>query len=115
MAIRLASQRTMPHVTKSERSRAGDEEGPHLGAACHLRVRRVKALAQFSLQDQRARNNKGVFQSRGPAQCNIEKGIAEIGPLGFILASERWMAGVCRGDHERIRIGEGRYEDAGIT
>src|SRR5215472_5503493 len=96
-------------------SRAGNEQGLHVRASRHLRVRWVKALAQFSLQDQRARNNKGVFQGRGLAQRNIEKRVAEIGPRGFVLAAERWRAGVCRGDHERIRIGEGRYEDARIA
>src|SRR5262249_13205846 len=95
--------------------RAGDEQRLHVCASRHLRVRWVEALAQFSLQDQRTRNNKGVFQSRGLAQGNIEKRIAEIGPLGFVLTSERWMAGVCRSDHERISIGEGRYEDARIA
>src|SRR5262249_50532140 len=34
-------------------------------------------------------HKKSGLQSRGPAQRNIEKGIAEIGPVGFVLASER--------------------------
>jgi hypothetical protein len=43
-------------------------------------VRRLKALTPLSLQDERTRNKEGVFQIRGLAQRNIEKGITEIGP-----------------------------------
>jgi hypothetical protein len=76
---------------------------------CHPRV---KALAQFSLRDERARKKEGVFQTLGPAERNIEKGIAKICPFGFVLASKRCMVGIRCGDYKRISIGEARYEDA---
>src|SRR5262245_1768886 len=77
---------------------------------------RVGVANRQAAQNRRSSvDKKGVFQSRGPAQRNIEKGLAEIGPVGFVLASERCMAGVRRCDHERISIGEGRYEDARIA
>jgi hypothetical protein len=78
-------------------------------------VGRVKALAQFSLQDERARKKEGVFQTCGPAERNIEEGIAKVGPLGFVLASERCMVGIRCGDYKRVSIGEGRYEDPRIA
>jgi hypothetical protein len=78
-------------------------------------VRRIKALAQFSLQDERARKKEGVFQTFGRAERNIEKGIAKIGPLGFVLAAERRMMRIRCGDYKRVRIGEARYEDARIA
>ena len=73
------------------------QQGLHFSTTSHLRVRWLKALAQFSPKHQRTRDKKGVFQIIGSAQRSIEKGIAEVGPLGFVLASERRVLSVCRG------------------
>ena len=73
------------------------EQGLYFSTARHLRVRRLKALAQFSPQHQRTRPNEGVFQIISAAQRRIKKCIAEISPLGFVLASERRVLSVCRG------------------
>jgi hypothetical protein len=54
-----------------------------------LRARRVKALALFSLQDERARKKEGIIQTLGPTERNVEKGITKICPFGFVPASER--------------------------
>jgi hypothetical protein len=78
-------------------------------------VGRLKALAQFSLQDDRASKKEGVFQTFGLAECNIEKGIVKIGPLGFVLAAERRMIGISGSYYKRIGIGEARYEDTRIA
>jgi hypothetical protein len=78
-------------------------------------VRQVKSLAQFSLQDDRARKKERVFQALGPTERNIEKGIAKICPFGFVPASERRMVGIRRGDYKRISVGEARYENARIA
>ena len=96
-------------------SLAGGKQGLHVSASCHLRVRQVKSLAQFSLQDDRACKKEGVFQTYSPTEGDIEKGIAKIGPLGFVLAAERCMVGIRCGDHKRICIGEERYENARIA
>src|SRR5262245_6557687 len=74
---------------------AGHEQGLHVSAARQLRVRWLETLTQFSLQHQRAREKKSVFQIISPAERSIEKSIAEIGPLGFVLATERRMVRVC--------------------
>src|SRR4029079_6229154 len=58
------------------------------------------------------RHKEGVLQIIGPAEVSIEKGVAEIGPLGFVFASERRVGSICRGDDKRISISETRYEDA---
>ena len=63
-------------------------------------------LAQFSLLDERARNNKSVLQASGLAECDVEKGIAKIGPLGLVLAAERRMVGIGRGDYQQIGVRE---------
>ena len=63
-------------------------------------------LAQFSLPDERVRNNKGFLQASGSPQRNVEKGLAEIGPLGLVLAAERWMVGIGRSDDQSIGTGE---------
>src|SRR5213596_3363259 len=84
------------------RSRTRNEQRLHVFAACHKGVRRLEALAHFSLFDERARNNKGVLQAFSLPECYIEKGVAEIGPFGFVPAAERWMVGIGRGDYQRI-------------
>jgi hypothetical protein len=75
----------------------------------------LEALAQFSPQYQRTCHKEGVFQTIGPTERSIEKGVAEIGPLGFVLASERRVVSICRGDDKCFSIGETRYEDARIA
>jgi hypothetical protein len=94
---------------------AWHEQGLYFSTARHLPVRWLKALAQFSPQHQRTPNKEGIFQIIGPAERSIEKGIAETGPLGFVLASERRVVSVCRRDYNRTIIGETRYEDARIA
>src|SRR6476646_1069409 len=91
------------------------QQGLHFSTASHLRVRWLKAFAQFSPQYQRTRHKEGVFQIIGPTERSIEKGVAEIGPFGFVLASERRVVSICRGDDKCFSIGETRYEDARIA
>ena len=59
-------------------------------------------LVQFSLLDERTRNNKGVLQAISLPKCDVEKSISEIGPPGLIPAAERLMVGIGRGDHQHI-------------
>src|SRR4029453_18893463 len=75
-----------PDKTECYDLRPGHEQRLNVSTSGHLRVRRLEALTQLSLQDERARNKEGVLQIRRSAQRNIEKGIAEIGPLGPVLA-----------------------------
>src|SRR6266487_4399957 len=96
-------------------SRTRDEQRLHVCAARHQRIRRLEVLAQFSLPDERARNNKGFLQASSLPERNVEKGIAEIGPLGLVLAAERWMVGIGRGDDQDIGVSETRDKDAGIA
>ena len=96
-------------------SRAGDEQGLHVCAARHLRVRRVKALAQFSLRYKRAGKKEGFFQGLRLAKSDVEKRIAEIGPLGLVLASKRCMVGIRCGDDKCISICKARNEDPRIA
>ena len=91
------------------------EQGLHFFTARHLRVRWLKALAQFSPRHQLTRHKEGVFQIVGPAESGIEKGITEMGPLGFVLTSKRRVVSVRRGDYQRISISQARYEDARIA
>ena len=91
------------------------QQGLHVSTASHLRVRWLKAFAQFSPQYQRTRHKEGVSQIIGPTERSIEKGVAEIGPFGFVLASERRVVSICRGDDKCFSIGETRYEDARIA
>ena len=46
-------------------------------------------------------------------ECDIEKGVAKIGPLGFVPAAERRMVGIGRSDYQRIRVRETRNKDPG--
>ncbi len=82
------SMRTMFHTRvgceSSRLSRTRNEQRLHVCTACHLGIRRLEVLAQFSLPDERARNNKGVLQAPCLPKCSVEKGIAEIGPLGLV-------------------------------
>ena len=93
----------------------GDEQGLHVCATRHLRARAVKALAQFSVRYKSAGKKEGVFQGLRLAKSDIEKGIAEIGPLGLVLASKRCMVCLRCGDDKCIRICEARNEDARIA
>jgi hypothetical protein len=54
-------------------------------------------LAQFPLPDERARNDKNILHAFSLTECDIEKGIAEISPLGFVPAAEQRMVGIGRG------------------
>jgi hypothetical protein len=82
------SMRTMFHTRvgreSSRLSRTRNEQRLHVCTACHLGIRRLEVLAQFSLPDERARNNKGILQAPCLPKCSVEKGIAEIGPLGLV-------------------------------
>src|SRR6267142_1416793 len=96
-------------------SRTRNEQRLHVRATRHLRIRWLEALAQFSLQDELACNRKGVLHALGFPERDIEKCFAEIGPLGPVLAAERRMISIGRGDDQRIGAGEMRDEDAGIA
>jgi len=48
-------------------------------------------------------------------ECDIEKGVAEMGPFGFVPAAERWMVGIGRGDYQRIGVRETRDKDPEIV
>src|SRR6516162_6636345 len=69
-------------------SRSRNEQRLHVCAARHAGIRRLEVFAQFSHPDERARNKEGVFQVFSLPECDVEKGIAEIGPLGLVLAAE---------------------------
>ena len=78
-------------------------------------MRRIEVLAQLVLTDERARNNKGILQTFSLPECNVEKGVAEIGPLGLVLAAERRMDGIGRSDYQHIGIRETRNKDSRIA
>jgi hypothetical protein len=64
------------------------QQGLHFSTVSHLRVRWLKALAQFSPQYQRTRHKEGVFQIIGPTKRSIEKGVAD-GIVAAIRSHER--------------------------
>src|SRR5437016_472158 len=67
---------------------SGRKQRLHIRPSCHLRIRWFKALADFSLGNDSAREKKSLFQIFRPAQRNIEECVAEIGPLGSVLTTE---------------------------
>ena len=93
------------------RSRSRNGQRRHVCAAGHSGARGLEVLAQFSLLDKRARNNKGVLQAFSLSECDVEKSIAEIGPLGLVPAAERRMVGIGRRDDQRIGVCGTREED----
>ena len=95
--------------------RTRNEQRLHVCAAGHSGIRRLDVPAQFSLPDERASNNKGVLQAFSLPERDVEKGIAEIGPLGLVPAAERRMVGIGRRDDQRIGVRETRDEDPGIA
>ena len=58
---------------------------------------------------------EGVFQGFRFTESDVEKRIAEISPLGFVLASKRCMVGIRCGDDKCISICQARNEDARIA
>src|ERR1700675_984431 len=94
------------------RSRSRNQQRLHVCAAGHSGTRRLEVLSQFSLLDERARNNKGVLQAFSLPECDVEKSIAEIGPLGLVPAAERRMVGIGRSDDQHIGVRETRDEDS---
>ena len=60
-------------------------------------------LAQLVLLDERARNNKGILQTFSLPECDVEKGIAEIGPLGLVPAARQAR------DEPRATVGQARH------
>ena len=75
-------------------NRSGNAQGVrhkqalHFSTVSHLRVRWLKALAQFSPQYQRTRHKEGVFQIIGPTKRSIAKGVAD-GIVAAIRSHER--------------------------
>src|SRR6266700_6199650 len=57
--------------------RTRNEQRLHVCAAGHSGIRRLDVLAQFSLPDERASNNKGVLQAFSLPERDVEK--AELG------------------------------------
>src|SRR5712675_1059699 len=92
-----------------------NEQRLHVCAVGRSGIRRLDVLAQFSLPDERASNYKGVLQAFSLPERDVEKGIAEIGPLGLVPAAERRMVGIGRRDDQRIGVRETRDEDPGIA
>jgi hypothetical protein len=72
-------------------------------------------LTLFSLLDECARNNKGILQAFSLPECDVEKSIAEIGPLGLVPAAERRMVGIGRGDYQHIGVRETGDKDSRIV
>jgi hypothetical protein len=68
--------------------RVRHQQGLHFSTSSHLRVRWLKALAQFSPQYQRTRHKERVFQIIGPTKRSIEKGVAD-GIVAAIRSHER--------------------------
>src|SRR5262249_34659185 len=97
-AAHLAYFSTTPEMPEGRATSRGSTFPPPAICGCDG----SKPLAQFSFQHQRTRHKEGVFQIIGAAQRSIEKGVAEIGPLGFVLASERRVVSICCGDDKRI-------------
>src|SRR5262245_47315422 len=102
----MSSLRSAHGCKAADCSRTRDEQRLQVCAARHQEIRRLEALAQLSLPDERARDNKGFLQAPGFPERYVEKGIAEIGPRGLVLAAERWMVGVGCGDDQDIWVGE---------
>src|SRR3954464_15934964 len=96
------------HTEAVGRSWTRNEQRLHVCAASHQGIRRFEVLAQFSLLDKRARNYAGVLQASGLAECDVEKGIAEITRPGLVLAAERRMLPRGRGDYQQIGCRGGR-------
>src|SRR5262245_57461685 len=86
--IAVLSHRSVPQNKAAGRSRARNEQRVHVCATCHLGIRWLKVVAQFPLSDESACNEKGILHAFSLTESDIEKGIAEIGPLGFVLAAE---------------------------
>ena len=63
------------------RSRSRNQQWLHVCTNSHSGIRRLEVLSQFSLLDERARNNKGVLQAFSLPERDVEKSIAEIGPM----------------------------------
>lgn len=61
-------------------------------------------LPQFSLPDECARIEKRILEADGFPERDVEKSVAEIGPLGLVLTAEGRMVGIGRGDDQHIAI-----------
>src|SRR5262249_28170505 len=78
-----------PSALRPAASGMRNKQRLHICATRHLGTRRLEVLAQLVLFDQSTRLNKGILQAFRLPKCDIEKGIAEIGPLGLVAAAER--------------------------
>ena len=104
-------------ATAAECSRAcpkptgrGHKQGLHILATGHLWVRWSKFLAGLPLTRERAGTGESVLQVVGPAERDVEEGIAKIGPFCSVFAAEGRMLGIGSRDHHRIRTSEARDE-----
>lgn len=72
-----------------------------------------KCSPQLSLPNERASIEKRVFQAAALPKRDVEEGVTEIGPLGLVLAPERWVVGVGRDDDQHVGTRQARDEDPG--
>src|SRR6478735_12371816 len=115
IARSLSSAGAMPTRSSGLRLAACDEQRLDVFSAGDLRMRWLKAALQFSLEYQRTRLGECISQRVRPPQRLVEEGVAEIGPLGLVLAAERWMVGIRCGYDQRVCIRKPRDEYAGIA
>src|ERR1700730_2194846 len=81
-------------------------------AAGNLRVRRDEMVAPFALAHYRARLIKSPSEVSGVPECRVEERVAEIGPFYLVLAAERRVVGIGRGDHQRVVVSKRTEENA---
>jgi hypothetical protein len=81
-------------------------------AAGNLRVRRDEMVAPLALAHYRARLIKSLSEVSRVPECRIEERVAEIGPFYLVLAAERRVIEIGRGDHQGVVVRKRADENA---
>jgi len=91
-------------MTNRLRAARFPEQGVDIFAAGNLRVRRDEMVAPLALAHYRARLIKRLSEVSRVPECRVEERIAEIGPFYLVLAAERRVIGIGRGDHQGVVV-----------
>ena len=99
-------------TTRRLRAVRFSEQHIYVFAAGNLRVGRDEMVAPLALAHDDPRLIKSLSEISRVPQRRIEEGVAEIGPFHLVLAAERRVVGIGRGDHQGIVVSKRTNENA---
>jgi len=99
-------------TTQRLRTARFPEQHINVFAAGNLRVRRDEMVAPLALAHDHARLIESPSKVSRVPEGRVEESVAEIGPFYLVLAAERRVIGISRGDYQGVVVGKRTNENA---